>query len=64
MCSDKCKTCSSNLICLECKYLKLNNQCVYCDQKVGYYLNEDQDTCITKCGDDILADTEECDDGN
>ncbi|KAM3133418.1 hypothetical protein pb186bvf_014422 [Paramecium bursaria] len=63
-CSNLCKTCKLYNQCTTCKYLDLNGKCAYCDDRIGYYYDIDMQNCKTICGDNIKADTEQCDDGN
>ena len=38
--------------------------CGKCDNKLGYYNDFSLRKCYTICGDGIMAEMEECDDGN
>ncbi|KAM3132644.1 hypothetical protein pb186bvf_015316, partial [Paramecium bursaria] len=64
-CSDLCQECSGTVNnCLKCKYLKKNETCITCEQQKGFYTNLQDSSCYSICGDDILAISEQCDDGN
>ncbi|CAD8133190.1 unnamed protein product [Paramecium pentaurelia] len=60
-CSDQCEECKdSPNNCTKCKF----ENCKKCDNKQGFYSDFNLKKCITKCGDLIVADKEQCDDGN
>ncbi|CAD8134764.1 unnamed protein product [Paramecium octaurelia] len=67
-CGDKCLHCQSNASqCTQCRFLnisKSNINCQLCEYKQGYYTDYENNSCYSKCGDAILADVEQCDDGN
>ncbi|CAK94557.1 unnamed protein product (macronuclear) [Paramecium tetraurelia] len=66
ICDKQCKECESNpQNCTSCRFLQLSSQrCKLCESKQGYYSDYSINTCYTKCGDSIVADSEQCDDGN
>ncbi|CAD8157783.1 unnamed protein product [Paramecium octaurelia] len=55
--------------CFNCLF-QCNEQCEICTKgdclrcNVGYYLNQIDKGCYTKCGDSIIQGNEQCDDGN
>ncbi|CAD8078874.1 unnamed protein product [Paramecium primaurelia] len=60
-CSDHCIECQhSPNNCTEC----MMENCGKCDNKLGYYNDFSLRKCYTICGDGIMAEMEECDDGN
>ncbi|CAD8104463.1 unnamed protein product [Paramecium primaurelia] len=60
-CSDKCKECENTPN--NCK-LCITQDCSVCDNISGLYLDKQLQSCVTKCGDNIIAGIEQCDDGN
>ncbi|CAD8148259.1 unnamed protein product [Paramecium pentaurelia] len=60
-CSDKCKECENTPN--NCK-LCTTQDCSVCNNISGLYLDKQLQSCVTKCGDNIIAGIEQCDDGN
>ncbi|CAD8111020.1 unnamed protein product [Paramecium primaurelia] len=60
----ECKNKPSN--CINCRFKKNtnNNKCFDCEISKGYYIDEQNQNCYSKCGDGIKTEDEECDDGN
>ncbi|CAD8069621.1 unnamed protein product [Paramecium sonneborni] len=56
----KCQECQEQLILKEEKFCEPKAIC----NEIGYYLNEKSNTCIENCGDSIVTQNEDCDDGN
>ncbi|CAK94680.1 unnamed protein product (macronuclear) [Paramecium tetraurelia] len=65
-CADKCLTCDTSASnCKSCRYLKNDlGECQLCESKIGYYSDQINNQCYSKCGDSFKAVTEDCDDGN
>ncbi|CAD8093214.1 unnamed protein product [Paramecium primaurelia] len=65
-CTEKCLTCDINASnCKSCRYLKNDlGECQLCESKNGYYSDQINNKCYSKCGDSLKAIDEECDDGN
>ncbi|CAD8061996.1 unnamed protein product [Paramecium sonneborni] len=62
-CSQSCITCiTSSNNCLQCKFQLADQTCKMCDQKLGLQIINN--TCQPICGDNIMIDNEQCDDGN
>ncbi|CAD8079131.1 unnamed protein product [Paramecium sonneborni] len=65
-CQDSCETCKDNKTCLTCTIIDAKPDelglCPKCTNVKGYYIINRK--CITKCGDAILVESEQCDDGN
>ncbi|CAD8077820.1 unnamed protein product [Paramecium sonneborni] len=63
-CAEKCLDCKiSASNCISCKYLQnQQGQCQLCQN--GYYFDQTNKKCISRCGDSIKTIEEECDDGN
>ncbi|CAD8193538.1 unnamed protein product [Paramecium octaurelia] len=60
-CSEKCEECeNSPNNCKQC----MTQDCSTCDNISGLYLDKQLKSCIPKCGDNIIAGIEQCDDGN
>ncbi|CAD8059012.1 unnamed protein product [Paramecium sonneborni] len=60
-CSEKCEECiNTPNNCIKCS----TNDCKQCHNISGFYFDKSLKSCITKCGDNIIAGTEQCDDGN
>ncbi|CAD8102425.1 unnamed protein product [Paramecium sonneborni] len=60
-CSEQCEECEKTPNnCTQCKL----DKCEKCDNKQGLYLDYNFKKCINKCGDNIKAGDEQCDDGN
>ncbi|CAK74202.1 unnamed protein product (macronuclear) [Paramecium tetraurelia] len=60
-CSEKCEECvNTPNNCTVCS----TDGCTKCDNISGFYLDRKLKSCVTKCGDNILAGSEQCDDGN
>ncbi|CAD8102908.1 unnamed protein product [Paramecium sonneborni] len=60
-CSEKCEEClNTPNNCTVCS----TKDCKKCDNISGFYLDKQQKSCVTKCGDNIIAGNELCDDGN
>ncbi|CAD8151516.1 unnamed protein product [Paramecium pentaurelia] len=58
-----CKTSASN--CLSCRYQNNKlDKCQLCQSNSGYYPDQINNKCYTKCGDSLKTSEEECDDGN
>ncbi|CAD8214267.1 unnamed protein product [Paramecium octaurelia] len=58
----KCKKCQDNFF-LEVPKSRCNDR-KSCNEKDGLYYDDQNNECLTKCGDSIKAGTEQCDDGN
>ncbi|CAD8047667.1 unnamed protein product [Paramecium sonneborni] len=67
-CLDKCLHCKfTSSQCTKCRFLNISKSdinCQLCEYKQGYYSDYENNLCYSKCGDAILADIEQCDDGN
>ncbi|CAD8206541.1 unnamed protein product [Paramecium pentaurelia] len=65
-CQRNCLECiNTPFNCLTCRYLRNQmNQCLNCEISMGYYIDEQNLKCYSKCGDGIKTEEEECDDGN
>ncbi|CAD8127452.1 unnamed protein product [Paramecium sonneborni] len=63
-CAEKCLDCKNSASnCISCKYQQnQKGECQLCQS--GYYFDEFNKKCISKCGDSIKTVEEECDDGN
>ncbi|CAD8093520.1 unnamed protein product [Paramecium sonneborni] len=65
-CQSSCNTCINQKTCLTCLIINSQpdekGQCPKCINQQGYYIINRQ--CIQKCGDAILTENEQCDDGN
>ncbi|CAD8118190.1 unnamed protein product [Paramecium sonneborni] len=70
---NQCVQCQNNCLecikqpynCLRCRYKQnLNNKCLDCQNTNGYYIDNLNINCYSKCGDGIKTQDEECDDGN
>ncbi|KAM3130506.1 hypothetical protein pb186bvf_017415 [Paramecium bursaria] len=64
ICLNVCQTCDTFSGCRTCKYIKINGKCSTCDKKIGYFLDDESQKCISVCGDGLQSDIEQCDDGN
>ncbi|CAD8170741.1 unnamed protein product [Paramecium octaurelia] len=61
LCSEKCEECENTPNnCTKC----ITDGCKKCDNASGFYLDKQLKSCFTKCGDNIIAGQEQCDDGN
>ncbi|CAK69158.1 unnamed protein product (macronuclear) [Paramecium tetraurelia] len=61
LCSEKCEECENTPNnCTKC----ITEGCKKCDNVSGLYLDKQLKSCVTKCGDNIIAGQEQCDDGN
>ncbi|CAK62555.1 unnamed protein product (macronuclear) [Paramecium tetraurelia] len=62
-CSQSCLTCiTSQDNCVQCRFTLEDKTCKMCEQEFGFQIKDDKCTAI--CGDNILVDIEQCDDGN
>ncbi|CAD8107708.1 unnamed protein product [Paramecium sonneborni] len=65
LCDKQCKECESYpQNCISCRFLEIKSKCKICEYKQGYYSDYSNNKCYTLCGDSIISDTEQCDDGN
>ncbi|CAD8193166.1 unnamed protein product [Paramecium pentaurelia] len=66
ICDKQCKECETNPSnCTNCRFIQsASKKCKLCEYKQGYYSDYSTNTCYNKCGDSIIADSEQCDDGN
>ncbi|CAD8104639.1 unnamed protein product [Paramecium primaurelia] len=60
-CSDKCQECENTPN--NCK-ICTTQDCSVCDNISGLYLDKQIQSCVTKCGDNIIARIKYCGDGN
>ncbi|CAD8165030.1 unnamed protein product [Paramecium pentaurelia] len=65
-CAEKCLDCKSSASnCISCRYqTKSNGTCQLCESTIGYYSDQINNRCYSKCGDSFKTTEEECDDGN
>ncbi|CAD8045525.1 unnamed protein product [Paramecium sonneborni] len=67
-CQDKCLHCEfTSSQCTQCRFVNINKSymnCQLCEYKQGYYSDYENNLCYSKCGDAIMSDIEQCDDGN
>ncbi|CAD8151440.1 unnamed protein product [Paramecium pentaurelia] len=62
-CSQSCITCiNSSKNCLQCRFLQADQTCKICDQEYGFQIKDNK--CQAVCGDNMIVDIEQCDDGN
>ncbi|CAD8107915.1 unnamed protein product [Paramecium sonneborni] len=65
-CTEKCLTCKTSASnCITCRFLSNKlGECQLCEQLNGYYTDQINNKCYSKCGDQFKSQDEECDDGN
>ncbi|CAD8144718.1 unnamed protein product [Paramecium octaurelia] len=66
-CDFHCKECSGPqqkdcISCIKGTDYGLSQKCAFCEETQGLYTNKDK--CVSKCGDGIKKNDEQCDDGN
>lgn len=60
-CSDKCEECEGTPNnCISCLF----EGCNLCESTAGSYSNLVEKSCYSKCGDNVMNEGEQCDDGN
>jgi hypothetical protein len=66
-CHEACRTCTekNQSDCISCNYSinsVTDDKCHLCNEFPGFFAVGN--TCITRCGDGVIASSEQCDDGN
>jgi len=60
-CSNKCEECEGNP---NNRISCIFEECNLCESRAGYYSNLEKKSCYSKCGDNVVSEGEQCDDGN